>query len=527
MRDTIVSINPNTGEVLGSVPVCTESGVQAAVVRARRAQQEWAARSLSERIRVLREVQESLVDHADEIASLVSQEMGKLESEALATDILLSLASLSGYLKLAPRVLRNRRLGPGLLHITKRYLVVHQPLGVVAVISPFNFPVLLSMQSVFAALIAGNAVVHKPSEFTSLTALKVQEILGRTALPEDLFQVVTGYGETGDALLHAGVDHVSFTGSSATGRKVACAAGEQMISAILELGGNNAMIVLDDAPIERAVNSALTFAFATNGQMCGSVARLLVHESIADDFIDRLSSRLADWRASTSTGPGTGELTALIDEAALARVEAHVKAALASGARLIHGGGRLETTDAPVCLPTLIVDVQPEMAVVREETFGPVVSVIRIPDDEAAVRLANDTAYGLTASVWSRDRQRAWNLARKLDVGTVAVNDHLWAFFAPEVPWGGVKSSGIGRIGGEWGLRAMTYPKVVSFERLIFPRELYFLPVSALTHEVFRQLIPLLYSRLFSKRLAAGARLLKTLFRRRSELGRARQFEGG
>ena len=507
--DSIQSRNPNTGEILGSVPVAGEEEVRAAVARAHAAQPAWAARTLRERIRVMEQIQEALVDHADEIVALVSREMGKSETESLIGDALLVLTSLTGYLQLAPKVLRIRPQRQGLLHITKRTYIVPEPLGVVAVISPYNFPVLLSLQSAFAALLAGNAVVHKPSEYAPLTGLKIRDILHQAGLPRDLFQVVTGRGETGWALTRADVNHISFVGSSETGRKVAAAAGERLIPATLELGGNNAMIVLDDAPLARAVDGALTYAYTVNGQVCGSIARIYAQEPIADEFLRRLQARLAQLKVSTSVKPGESDVTALATEALLRRVEGHVQGAVAEGARILAGGGRLEGAAAPVYTPTILVDVRPDMEVVREESFGPVVTVIRVKDDEEAIRLANDTEYGLTASVWSRNNDRAWRIARRLDVGTVAVNDHLWPFFAPEVPWGGVKASGLGRVGGEWGLQAMTYPKVVSFDRINLPREFYWSPKAARAHELFRQAIPLLYSRKISKKLAALIRLLR------------------
>jgi acyl-CoA reductase-like NAD-dependent aldehyde dehydrogenase len=285
----------------------------------------------------------------------------------------------------------------------------------------------------------------------------------------------------------------------------------QLSPAPLERGGNNAMIVLDDAPLARTVDGALTYAYTANGQVCGSVARIYVLESVADEFINRLQKRVADWRVTTEVKPGTGDVTALLNDALLERVERHVNGALEGGAKVLAGGGRLEGASVPVYKPTILVDTRPEMDVVREESFGPLVCVIRVKDDEEAVRLANDTSYGLTASVWSKDDRRAWRIARRLDVGTVAVNDHLWPFFAPEVPWGGVKASGLGRIGGEWGLRAMTYPKVISYDRLNLPREFYWSPKAAWAYELFRQAVPLLYSRRIGKKLKAVYRLIRMM----------------
>jgi acyl-CoA reductase-like NAD-dependent aldehyde dehydrogenase len=507
--ESIQSVNPNTGEILGSVPVCGEEEVRAGVARARAAQPAWAALGLRERMRVMERVREALVDRADEITALVSREMGKTEIESLIGDALLVLTSLAGYLQLAPGVLRIRRQSQGLLHITKRTYIVPEPLGVVAVISPYNFPVLLSLQTSFAALLAGNAVVHKPSEYASLTALLIRDILLGAGVPGGVFQVVTGRGETGLALVNAGVNHVSFVGSSAAGREVAGAAGRRLVPVTLELGGNNAMIVLDDAPLARAVDGALTYAYTVNGQVCGSIARLYVMEPIADEFLRRLRARVAELKVSTSVRPGESDVTALVNEALLARVERHVREAEAQGAQVLAGGERLEGAAAPVYKPTILVDARPEMEAVREECFGPLVTVIRVKDDEEAVRLANDTDYGLTASVWSRNEERAWRVARRLEVGTVAVNDHLWPFFAPEVPWGGVKASGLGRVGGEWGLRSMTYPKVVSFDRLNLPREFYWSPKVAWAHELFRRAVPLLYSRRIRKKAGALGGLIR------------------
>lgn len=512
----LLSCNPNTGRVLGSVPVCDEAEVRAAVVRARAAQPAWAATPLRQRITQMQQIQESLVDHAAEITTLVSQEMGKSETDTLIGDVLLLLNNLAAYIKLAPEALRTRRLPHSLLHITKRTYVVREPVGVVAIISPFNFPVLLSLQSAFAALIAGNAVVHKPSEFAPLTALHIQALLYAAGLGHDLFQVVTGGGETGWQLVHAGVDYISFVGASKTGRQVAAAAGEQLIPATLELGGNNAMIVLEDAPLVRAADGALAYAFAANGQICGSISRLYVHETIAPAFINQLAARLSQWTTSTDVRPGGGEVTALVSEEAVTRVEQQVQAAVAAGARVLAGGRRCGNTTAPLFPPTILLDTTPAMSIMQEETFGPVLCVMRVAHEQEAVSLLNDSAYGLTASIWTRDNGRAWEIARQLQVATVAINDHLWPFFAPDVPWGGIKASGLGRVGGRAGLQAMTYSKVISYDRLSLAREFYWYPRPGWLYFVLLLLIPLLFSQQPRKRLNALRDLLAGLAGERS-----------
>lgn len=499
----LLSLNPNTGERLGSVPISSHADVITAMQRARAAQPAWASLRLKQRMQVMQRVQERLVDHAAEIATLVSQEMGKSEVDSLLGDVLLSLNTLSGYLKLAPEALRTQRLRHGLLHFTKRSYLVREPVGVVGVVSPFNFPVLTSGQAIFAALIAGNAVVHKPSEFTPLTALRIRALCVNAGLPEDLFQVVIGDGKTGKQLIHAGVDHIAFVGGSVTGRKIAAAAGRQLIPTTLELGGANAMIVLDDAPLGRAADAALSYAFAANGEMCGAINCVYVTDAIAAAFEAQLVARSKKWRTSNDTRPGGGDVTALLNFAALERIEQYVQEAEAAGARVLFGGQRLANVDAPVYLPTLVADATPDMRIVQEETFGPLLSVLPIAHEREAVTMINDSPFGLTASVWTRDGRRAWQVARQLQVATVAVNDHLWPFFAVDVPWGGIKASGMGRTGGFHGLQAMTYAKVISYDRLNLPREVYWYPRPVWLYSVLLLLISLLYSQQPRKRLRA------------------------
>lgn len=513
----IESINPNTGEILGTVPNLCPAEVLTAVQLARTAQKAWAARPLRDRIAVLRRVQENLVDEAQQIATLVSQETGKSLTEAYFEDVLLVLADLKGYLRLAPRVLAPNRINPGLLHITKKMYILEEPLGVVAVISPFNFPVLLSMKAAFAALVSGNAVVQKPSDFTPLTALKIAKLLHSAGIPSDLFQVVTGDGSTGAALLDSGVDHVFFVGSTRTGRKVAQAAGRHLISSTLELGGNNVMIMLADAPVKRAVDAALTYAFGNNGQMCGAISQIFVHKTITDGFLERLQHRLKGLRTSTSVMPGFGEVTALVCEGALQEVNRQVQKRVASGAAILAGGERLPGTQAPVYQPTILMEPTNGQIDVEDEIFGPVLLIREFSDDQEAILATNASPYGLTASVWTMDKSRAWQVAQQLEVASVAVNDHLWPFFSPNAPWGGVKDSGVGRIGGEWGLRTMTTPKVICFDRLNLQRDFYWFPTTRRIFEIIRNGIPVLYATRSTKRLRAIFRLLKVLILKPSD----------
>ena len=489
----IISFDPNSGQQVGSAPISSAAEVEATVKRARASQPAWAALGLKGRTRVMRKLQEALVEQRDDLAELVSAESGKVLGEALIGDVLLTLTSLTGYLKIAPGVLKKRKVRQGLLHSTKRAYIVQEPLGVVAVISPYNYPVLLSMQSTFAALITGNTVVNKPSEHTPLTALRLKQIFDEAGLPEDVFQVVTGYGETGQALARAGVDRIQFVGSTVNGRKVAQAAAEQLIPVTLEMGGVNPMIVLDDAPMERTVDGLLTWSCVTVGQACGAVARAYVHEDIVDEFSKRVAIRARDWRYGPDRMPGN-DMAALISESLHERVQGMLEDAVTRGAELVVDGSSA-VSDAPVIGPTVLTNVSDDMTIMREESFGPVVAIVPFADDDEAINMANDSRYGLTASVWSRDNKRAWNIASQLEVGSVAINDHLWDFFAPQVPWGGVKDSGMGFVGGEWGLRSMVRPKVISFDKLRLKREFYWQPSPNWVYDFFNGAIPLLYSR--------------------------------
>jgi succinate-semialdehyde dehydrogenase/glutarate-semialdehyde dehydrogenase len=510
----IISHDPNTGQRIGSVPICGPADVEAAVARAREAQPAWAALGLKGRTRIMRRIQDTLVEHDEELAHLVSQETGRVMTETYIGDVLLSLTSLTGYLRIARRVLRTRKVRQGLLHSTKRTYIVQEPMGVVAVISPYNFPVLLSMQSAFAALIAGNTVVNKPSEHTPLTGLRLEELFLEASLPENVFQVMPGYAETGQALTNAGVDKISFVGSTMSGRRVAAAAAEQFLPVTLEMGGVNAMIVLDDAPLDRAVDGTITWTCVTAGQACGSVARVYVNRSVVDKFTEQVQARARELNVRPETMPGV-DLAAQVSKEQFEKIDAMVEEALAEGAQMLTGGPDQSSNGKNgvyLYHPTVLTDVKNDMTIMQEESFGPVMSIVPIDGDEEAIRLANDSPYGLTASIWTKDKKRAWDIANQLKVGSVAVNDHLWPFFAPEAPWGGVKNSGLGFVGGEWGLRSMVTPKAISYDKFVLRREFYWQPTKPWVYDVFRGALRLLYARKLGTQLKGFVGALRSLF---------------
>jgi succinate-semialdehyde dehydrogenase/glutarate-semialdehyde dehydrogenase len=457
----IISRAPATGEEIGRVPLTLPEEVARAVDRARAAQLAWAARSFHERGRVIMQARKLILKELEEIALLISQETGKPVAEAVAMELTPSLDLMQYFARKTETLLERERINIGLYGwLGRMSYLVYKPVGVVGIISPWNFPWATPIDEVVMALIAGNAVVLKPSELTPLTGLKIKEVLDRASLPAGLLQVVTGDGSTGAALIGAGVNKIMFTGSVATGKRVAEAAANYLIPVVLELGGKDPMIVLEDANIENAARAAVWGAFANCGQACASVERCYVQESIALKFTDAVVAETKRLQFGTSGSgaqsagetPAYPDLGSMSSEQQLRTVERHVYEATARGAKALTGGERLADVDGPFFPPTVLTNVNHEMDVMREETFGPVLPIMPFKTDEDALRLANDSVYGLTASVWTNNAARGRALAERIDAGTVMINEVLYTHGIAQTPWGGVKQSGFGRTHGRAGL---------------------------------------------------------------------------
>ena len=463
----IVSRDPATGEEIGRVPLTLPEEVARAVGRARAAQQAWAAKSFGERGRIMMQARRIILKELEQIALLVARETGKPASEAIAMELTPSLDLMQHFARKTETLLERERIQIGLYGLMGRMsYLVYKPVGVIGIISPWNFPWATPMAEVVMALMAGNAVVLKPSELTPLTALKIKQVMTRAGLPNDLLEVVTGDGSTGAALIGAGVDKIMFTGSVATGRRVAEAAANYLIPVVMELGGKDPMIVLEDAHIENAARGAIWGAFANCGQSCSSVERCYVHESIAEKFMQAVVAETRRLMLGTRTPRPQGpkefaggapalpvcDIGPMISEQQLRVVERHVYEATARGAVALTGGERVPDAAGPFFPPTVLTNVNHEMEIMREETFGPVLPIMTFKTDEDAVRLANDSDFGLTASVWTNDLARGRALAERIDAGTVTVNEVLYTHAIAQTPWGGVKHSGFGRTHGRAGL---------------------------------------------------------------------------
>jgi succinate-semialdehyde dehydrogenase/glutarate-semialdehyde dehydrogenase len=454
---------PYTGEELGEVPACGEAAVDLAVERARDAQETWADRPVDERAAVLERFHDRLLDRQDELLDVVQLETGKARRHAY--DEVMSVAvTARHYAVRAPGYLESERRR-GAFPLLTRTDVHHDPKGVVGLIAPWNYPFELVVSDAIPALLAGNAVVCKPAEQTTHVALYAKRLLDEAGLPEDVFQIVPGEGsEVGPPLIER-VDHVGFTGSTAVGREVAAQAGEHLTSCSLELGGKNPAVVRADADLDRAVRGLVRGCFDNAGQTCIAIERIYVHESIYDEFVRRFADAARDRRPAATYDFGP-ELGSLVSAEQLERVESHVEDARVDGAT-IRTGGRARPDVGPYFYePTVLTDVEEEMDVCCEETFGPVVSVHPVVDDEEAVARANDSEYGLNASVWTEDEERGRELARRIEAGTVNVNEaYVAAYASVDAPMGGTKDSGIGRRHGEEGFYKYTESKTVATQR--------------------------------------------------------------
>jgi acyl-CoA reductase-like NAD-dependent aldehyde dehydrogenase len=462
----VSSVNPATNEVLREFECASESQVQAAVERARAAQADWAEIGVRKRIAVVREFQHRLHTRKSEIAGAITEEAGKPVAEALTTEVLVVLDTARFLIDNAYRLLADELVPHGNLAAKlKRGRLLREPYGVVGIISPWNYPFSIPAAETLAALVAGNAVVLKPSEFTSLVALELESLLHSAGVPPDVFQVVVGDGATGAALLHSQIGKLLFTGSVATGKRIAAAAAERLLPVVLELGGKDPMIVLEDADVDVASSAAVWGAFVNAGQACLSVERCYVHRGSYEPFVKACVEKTKRLRVGRGMDRDT-DVGPMIHERQLRVVEAHVHDAVARGARVMAGGKRLPELGMNFYAPTVLMDVSQTMRIMREETFGPVLPVMAFDSDDEAVRLANDSEYGLAASVWTRDSARGDSIARRIRAGTVMVNDVISCFGISEAPHGGVKTSGLGRTHGRFGLEEMVRVKYLDTDRV-------------------------------------------------------------
>lgn len=502
----VASANPATGEVLRELTCADDAEVQAAVSRARHAQPEWNALGIRARVAILRRFQELLQRKKSEIARLITMEAGKPTVEALLAEVLVVLDTVRFLVDHTYGLLHDEPLPHGnLVMKTKAGRIVRDPYGVIGIISPWNYPFSIPTTESLAALVAGNAVVLKPSEFTSLVALELDSLLHEAGVPREVFQVVVGDGATGAALLSSEIDKLIFTGSVSTGKRIAQTAASRLLPVVLELGGKDPMLVLADADLDVASSGAVWSAFLNAGQTCLSAERCYVHRSVYEAFLEACVRKAKQLRVGGGANPET-DIGPMIHERQLRMVESQVDDARARGARVLTGGARLPELGPNFYAPTVLAGVTHEMRIMREETFGPVLPVMAFETEEEAVRLANDSEYGLAASVWTRDRARGEAIARKIQTGTVMVNDAISCFGISEAPHGGVKSSGLGRTHGKFGLEEMVRVKYLDSDRMPGMKKIWWYGYGAAFTRQMEGFLDLQFAKSLSQRLRGALR---------------------
>jgi succinate-semialdehyde dehydrogenase/glutarate-semialdehyde dehydrogenase len=459
------SFSPADGRRLGAVPEISGADVQAVVHDVRGVQPFWAGLPLSDRARYMRRAAQVVIDNLDELSALLTREQGKPRNESYTMELLPTVDGLRWIAQAGAQILSDEKVGLPIFLKQKRARFAYEPLGVVGVIAPWNYPWSIPFGEVAMALMAGNGVVLKPAPLTPLIGQRIQWVFERAGLPDGIVRAIHGDAEAGNALVESSVDKVFFTGSVEVGRKVGTACAERLKGSVLELGGKDPMIVCADANLGNAISGCLWGGFANAGQTCSGIERVYVVKDVAEPFVDGVVRGAKALRVGNPMGWDT-EVGPMVSREQYEIVRELVDDAVASGATL-HCGGPVElpeSPDAAFYAPAVLTGVTHEMRIMREEVFGPVVPIVTVADEEEAIRLANDSEFGLGASVWTLDRGRGERIARRIESGMVWVNDHMYSHGACSCAWGGVKSSGLGRSHSKFGFYELVNVKTVTWE---------------------------------------------------------------
>ena len=487
--------NPATGETIAHVPDLSAQEVAEMAARARAAQPEWEAYGFEGRARVMLRAQKWVMDNAERIVQTIMSETGKTFEDAELAEIGYAGNAFGFRAKYGPGDLADERIKSSQVLVKGKKLINRfRPLGLIGVIGPWNYPLTNSFGDCIPALMAGNSVILKPSEITPLTSMLLAEGMRESGLPENVLQIATGRGETGAALIEH-VDMIMFTGSTRTGKKVAEAAARRLIPASLELGGKDPMIVLSDADLERAANFATYYSMQNAGQTCISIERVYVEEPVYDEFVSKVAEKVRELRVGKPEGPGSVEVGAITFPPQMETIKDHVADAVQKGARVLAGGNQAPGAGR-FFEPTVLVDVDHTMKCMTEETFGPTLPIMKVSDADEAVRLSNDSDYGLGASVFSRDTEKGEQIARRLHSGAANVNDAMINYTVLELPMGGAKESGLGSRHGAGGIRKYcSQQAIVVTPKLAMKKEIFMYPYKSRTSKMLAGFFKFMYGR--------------------------------
>jgi len=485
-------VNPATGEELGVKKTWSTQHILDAYEKAREKSLTFRKTTIKQRMEEIRKIKRYIVDHMDSLVEGLSADLGKTKSEALLMEIFPVLDCIKYYEKNAQSILADEKIKTPIALMGKKSFVFYEPLGTVLIIAPWNAPFTLSLIPIISAILAGNTVIYKPSEITTYSGMLIEKIFKESNVEPGIVTIVYGKGsEIGDALIEGKPDKIFFTGSTATGKVIMEKVAKHLIPVEMELGGKDPMIIFEDAFIERAVNAAVWGSLFNCGQVCVSVERIYVQESIYDDFVSRVVEQVKNVKQGWDT-KGEFDIGCLASQDQVKIVDDQIKDAIRKGAKILTGGKRKGKT--LFFEPTVIVNVDHSMKIMQEETFGPIVGIMKFATEEEVVKLANDSIYGLNASVWTKDKAKALRVSRTLITGGVSINNALMVQANFNLPYGGVKQSGFGRYHGPYGLHAFSNIKAVIIEKGKKPKDINWYPFRADKYQRFLRTFQSLFS---------------------------------
>ncbi len=508
---TLKSYSPNSKKLVGEIN-CTElAEVDKIVNSAKNAHAQWQAIGIEKRVDELKIIRNELFANYEDIAKLISDENGKPFAEAISSDIIPTLSVFDYYLANSKKYLRPQKVRikmPVMFH--KKSWIEYEPWGVVGIISPWNYPLLLPMGQIIPALIAGNCVVFKPSELTPLIGNRIEKLFHKSKSFGNIFNIVYGNADVGESLVKSNIDKLFFTGSTNVGKIISRNAADKLLPTSLELGGKDPIIVLADADLERTAQGIAWGALTNSGQTCVSVERVYVHDAVHDDLIKKLIEHVS--KLKLYSGSDYYDVSALKTQQQANKVNEHLQDAVSKGAKIIFGGRQLNENKYE---PTILTDVNHDMLVMKEETFGPIITIKKFKDENEAIAFANDTNYGLSASVWTKNISNGKAVAKKIKSGSVLINDCISYFGASEAVVGGIKNSGTGRVHGKSGLMEMVYEKYYSSDSFTWQKKLWWFNYGKKETDNLKDALIFLYGNNIFKRLISGIKILPALFKKR------------